>query len=62
MTRAFLLLEDGTTFGSDGLQEAVAALDTPTAPATAMAIQQAVTAAWDEPLEDDATLLVMAVD
>jgi hypothetical protein len=33
-----------------------------TAAATAMAIQQAVTSSWTEPLEDDATVVVLAVD
>ena len=34
----------------------------PTAAATAMAIQHAVTDCWKEPLQDDATLVVLAVD
>ena len=34
----------------------------PTAAATAMAIQHAVTDCWEEPLSDDATLVVLAVD
>jgi serine phosphatase RsbU (regulator of sigma subunit) len=55
-------LESGGVFGLDGLARAVERAVAPTAPATALAIQQAVMAAWSEPLEDDATLLVLAVD
>lgn len=51
--------EDGT-FGVDGLGRAVRGPIT--AAATAMAIQQAVVDAWTEPLEDDACLIVLAVD
>jgi hypothetical protein len=39
----------------------VAAADHATAAATAMAIQQAVTDCWKEPLDDDATVVVMSV-
>jgi serine phosphatase RsbU (regulator of sigma subunit) len=52
----------GGTFGLDGVRGAVAAATAPTAAATAMAILQAVAAAWTKPLQDDATLVVLAVD
>jgi serine phosphatase RsbU (regulator of sigma subunit) len=55
-------VEGGGTFGVDGLRRAVRAAPAATAAATAMAIQQAVTSCWAEPLEDDATLVVLAVD
>ncbi len=54
-------MEGGGTFGVDGLRSAIADADYPTAACTAMAIQQAVTSGWREPLEDDATVVVMAV-
>ncbi len=54
-------MEGGGTFGVDGLRSAVQNADHPTAACTAMAIQQAVTGGWREPLEDDATVVVMAV-
>ncbi|MCW2954164.1 MAG: SpoIIE family protein phosphatase [Conexibacter sp.] len=66
-----ILLTDGVTgrptrsgrsFGVDGIRDAVAATAAPTAAATAMAILQAVTACSPEPLLDDATLVVLAVD
>ena len=52
----------GGTFGLDGVRDAVAAATAPTAAATAMAILQAVAASWTKPLQDDATLVVLAVD
>ena len=55
-------LKGGGRFGIDGVRRAVAAADAPTAAATAMAIHQAVTECSTEPLEDDATLVVLAVD
>jgi serine phosphatase RsbU (regulator of sigma subunit) len=55
-------MEDGETFGIDGLREALDRADSPTAASTAMAIQQAVTDCWREPLEDDGTVVVMAID
>jgi serine phosphatase RsbU (regulator of sigma subunit) len=55
-------MEGGGTFGLDGLTAALATVDHPTAAATAMAIQQAVTQCWKEPLEDDATVVVMSVE
>jgi len=54
--------EDGGVFGVDGLRLALADTDTATAAGTAMAIQKAVTECWSEPLEDDATIVVLAVD
>ena len=53
--------EGGGRFGLEGLERAVAQVENPTAPATAMAIQRAVTDCWREPLEDDGTIAVMAV-
>jgi len=55
-------LQRGGTFGVAGLRRAVREASAPTAAATAMAVQQAVRSAWAEPLEDDATLVVLAVD
>jgi len=52
----------GGVFGSDGVRAAIEHAAAPTAAATALAIQQAVARAWTEPLADDATLLVLAVD
>ena len=54
-------LEGGGTFGLDGLRNAIENAAAPTAACTAMAIQQAVTDCWREPLEDDGTVVVMAV-
>ena len=55
-------MEGGGTFGLDGLRTAVASAAHPTAAVTAMAIQQAVTQCWKEPLDDDATVVVMSVE
>jgi serine phosphatase RsbU (regulator of sigma subunit) len=55
-------VKGGGTFGVDGLRRAVRDAPAATAAATAVAIQQAVTNCWTEPLEDDATLVVLAVD
>lgn len=55
-------MENGETFGIDGVRQALERADNPTAAATAMAIQQAVTNSWREPLQDDGTVVVMAVD
>jgi serine phosphatase RsbU (regulator of sigma subunit) len=55
-------IEGGGTFGVDGLRRAVRDAPAATAAATAMAIQQAVTSCWSEPLADDATAVVLAVD
>jgi serine phosphatase RsbU (regulator of sigma subunit) len=54
-------IEGGGRFGVEGLKRAVGRADNPTAASTAMAITQAVTDCWREPLEDDATVVVMAV-
>jgi serine phosphatase RsbU (regulator of sigma subunit) len=55
-------LENGGTFGVDGLKAALERSDSTSAASTAMAIQGAVTECWREPLEDDATVVVMAID
>jgi serine phosphatase RsbU (regulator of sigma subunit) len=54
-------LEGGGTFGVDGIRTAVESVEVPTAAATAMAILQAVTDCWREPLEDDGTVVVLCV-
>ena len=51
-------MEGGGTFGLDGLRNAIENAAAPTAACTAMAIQQAVTDCWREPLEDDGTVVV----
>jgi serine phosphatase RsbU (regulator of sigma subunit) len=53
--------EGGGKFGLDGVRSALERADSPTAAATAMAIQRAVTDCWAEPVEDDATVVVLAV-
>jgi hypothetical protein len=53
--------EGGGRFGTDGIRRALERAPNPTAAATAMAILQAVTDCWREPLEDDATVVVLAV-
>jgi serine phosphatase RsbU (regulator of sigma subunit) len=53
--------KEGGRFGADGLQAAVAAAGSPSAAATVMAIQRAVTNSWREPIEDDATVVVLAI-
>ena len=53
--------EDGGQFGVDGVRSALERAESPTAAATAMAIQEAVRDCWAEPLEDDATIVVLAV-
>ena len=53
--------EDGGRFGIEGIRRAVASVENPTAAATAMAILQAVTDCWREPLEDDGTVVVLCV-
>jgi serine phosphatase RsbU (regulator of sigma subunit) len=55
-------LENGGTFGVDGITQAVEQAANSTAAATAMSIQQAVTDCWREPLEDDGTVVVLTVD
>ena len=54
--------EDGGTFGVDGIKHAFAGIESPTACSTAMAILQGVTHCWREPLEDDGTVAVLAID
>jgi serine phosphatase RsbU (regulator of sigma subunit) len=54
--------KDGGQFGVDGLRRAIEEAEIPTAAGTAMAIQHAVTSCWSEPLEDDATIVVLAID
>jgi serine phosphatase RsbU (regulator of sigma subunit) len=53
--------EGGGRFGTDGIRDALAEVEYPTAAATAMAILHAVTRCWREPLEDDGTVAVLAV-
>jgi serine phosphatase RsbU (regulator of sigma subunit) len=53
--------EDGDVFGIEGIRRAVVEVENPTAAATAMAILQAVTECWSEPLEDDGTVVVLCV-
>lgn len=55
-------LAEGGDFGFNGLRDAIEGAPSATAPATAMAVQQAVVAACSEPLEDDACVVVLAVD
>ncbi|MDQ6818918.1 MAG: serine/threonine-protein phosphatase, partial [Actinomycetota bacterium] len=55
-------MEHGGKFGVNGLRDALERADNPTAASTAMAIQQAVTDCWREPLEDDGTVVVMAIE
>jgi serine phosphatase RsbU (regulator of sigma subunit) len=55
-------MEGGGTFGVDGLKQAVERTGSTSAASTAMAIQQAVSECWREPLEDDATVVVMGID
>jgi stage II sporulation SpoE-like protein len=54
-------MEGGGQFGVEGIRRAVADADNPTAAATAMAILQAVTDCWSQPLEDDGTVVVLCV-
>jgi serine phosphatase RsbU (regulator of sigma subunit) len=53
--------DGGGRFGIEGIRRAVAEVENPTAAATAMAILQAVTECWREPLEDDGTVVVLCV-
>lgn len=55
-------LQNGQTFGAHGIRNAVEQADNPSAPSTAMTIQQAVTDSWREPLDDDGTIVVLAID
>jgi serine phosphatase RsbU (regulator of sigma subunit) len=54
--------KNGATFGTNGIKQALQRAHSPTAPSTAMAIQQALTDCWHEPLQDDATVVVLAID
>jgi serine phosphatase RsbU (regulator of sigma subunit) len=54
--------ESGGTFGIDGIRRAVADVESPTAAGTAMAILQGITDCRREPLEDDGTVVVLAVE
>lgn len=55
-------MEGGGTFGVEGIREALGRTESASAASTAMAIQHAVSECWREPLQDDATVVVMAVD
>jgi serine phosphatase RsbU (regulator of sigma subunit) len=54
--------EDGGIFGVDGLRRALNDVEHPTAAGTVIALQRAVTSSWREPLEDDATIVVLRMD
>ena len=54
--------EDGGVFGEDGIRTAIESVGDATAAASAMAIMQAVVDCSREPLEDDATVVVLRVD
>ena len=54
-------VDGGGRFGTDGIRDALTAIEHPTASATAMAILQAVRDCWREPLDDDGTVAVLAV-
>jgi serine phosphatase RsbU (regulator of sigma subunit) len=56
------LVKGGGRFGIDGAQRAIRSADATTAAATALAIQQAVMRCATDPLQDDATLVVLALD
>jgi hypothetical protein len=49
-------------FGVDGIKHALAGIENPTACSTAMAVLQGVTDCWCEPLEDDGTVAVLAIN
>lgn len=55
-------IEGGGTFGVDGIRNALAAIEHPTACSTAMAVLNGVRDCWQEPLEDDGTIAVLAID
>jgi serine phosphatase RsbU (regulator of sigma subunit) len=52
----------GGVFGEEGIRAALEGVENATAAASAMAILQAVTDCWHEPLEDDGTVVVLRVD
>jgi serine phosphatase RsbU (regulator of sigma subunit) len=54
--------EGGGQFGLEGIKRAIEQVEVPTAAATALGIQEAVTNSWQEPLEDDGTVVVLAVE
>ena len=54
--------EGGGVFGEEGIRAALDELGNATAAASAMAILQAVSDCWREPLEDDGTVVVLRVD
>jgi serine phosphatase RsbU (regulator of sigma subunit) len=54
-------VEGGGSFGIEGIRKAVAEAESTTAATTAMTILQAVAACRREPLEDDATVVVLRV-
>ena len=54
-------LAGGGWFGRRGIERAAAAVAEPSAVSTARAIQEAVVKASEQPMRDDATLLVLAV-
>jgi serine phosphatase RsbU (regulator of sigma subunit) len=54
--------DDGGTFGVNGMRDALARVESPTAAGAAMAVMQAVTKSSRDPLEDDATVVVLQVD
>jgi serine phosphatase RsbU (regulator of sigma subunit) len=56
------LVKGGGRFGIDGVHRAIQSASAPTAAATALAIQHAVMSCATDPLQDDATLVVLAVD
>jgi serine phosphatase RsbU (regulator of sigma subunit) len=56
------VVKGGGRFGIDGVRRAIRGAGAPTAAATAMAIQHAVTSSATDPLQDDATLVVLTVD
>jgi serine phosphatase RsbU (regulator of sigma subunit) len=55
-------MQGGGRFGIDGVRDAIEHASNPTAASTAIAIQEAVTSCWREPLEDDATVVVLAIE
>jgi serine phosphatase RsbU (regulator of sigma subunit) len=52
---------DTGVFGVEGIRDTLAGLQAPTAAATAMALLRAVAGCWRDPLEDDATVVVLRV-
>ncbi|HWD65819.1 MAG TPA: SpoIIE family protein phosphatase [Solirubrobacteraceae bacterium] len=55
-------LENGGKFGVDGIRSALEDATSRSAAATALAIQHGVTDSWKEPLDDDGTIVVMAIE